>query len=383
MLSDYRLLVLLAAGSLTTMAGGIIAPILPEMIQQLHLDPQLAGNLVSLHCLTIAIFSPLLGILADRIGKVRVLIPSLLLFALCGMAGALMNSLTPLLITRGFLGAASGGIAAATLGLLSNMYEGKSRTQALSYATSTIAIAGIAFPVLGGLVGAINWRFTFLLYGLGIPLALLISLLCSHKQSNKAADPTNKGVEKQLIQVLRNPQIWIILLVIGLTSVTMYSVVIYAPIYLKKTIGAGTILNGIVLASRAIGAAAVSAIGAKYIAQTLGKVRAIALGIGLMAIALASIPLLDQILWILLAAILFGAGFGITLPNLYDCLADLAPEKLGSSILAAGTGAGFLGQFLSPILLGPVLVFSGMADVFYAAAGLTVLAGFLLFFLKQ
>lgn len=163
MLSDTRLLVLLAAGSLTTMAGGVVAPILPEMVQQLHLAPRLAGNLVSLHCLTIALFSPPLGILADRIGRLRVLIPSLILFALFGMAGALMNSLGPLLVSRGLLGAASGGIAAASLGLLGSMYEGKARSQALGYATSTLTITGIAFPLLGGLAGAINWRFAFLL----------------------------------------------------------------------------------------------------------------------------------------------------------------------------------------------------------------------------
>jgi len=42
--------------------AGVVAPILPEMVQQLHLDPGLAGNLVSIHCLTIALFSPPLGI---------------------------------------------------------------------------------------------------------------------------------------------------------------------------------------------------------------------------------------------------------------------------------------------------------------------------------
>ncbi len=37
---------------------GVVAPVLPDIIQQLHLNPGLAGNLVSMHCLTIALFSP-------------------------------------------------------------------------------------------------------------------------------------------------------------------------------------------------------------------------------------------------------------------------------------------------------------------------------------
>ncbi len=378
MLSDTRLLVLLAAGSLTTMAGGVVAPILPEMVQQLHLAPGLAGNLVSLHCLTIALFSPPLGILADRIGRLRVLIPSLILFALFGMAGALMNSLGPLLVSRGLLGAASGGIAAASLGLLGSMYEGKTRSQALGYATSALTITGIAFPLLGGLVGAINWRFAFLLYGLGLPLAVLAQLLLNQKHLNKRSSSTPTST-KQLAQVLQRPQIWMLLLIIGLTSVAMYAVVIYAPLYLKQTIGVGTLLNGIVLASRAVGAALVSAIGSRRLAQSLGTTKAIAVGFALMTVTLVTIPLQHQLGWILLTAILFGVGFGITLPNLYDSLAEITPKEMGSSILAAGTGAGFLGQFLSPIVLGPVLAFNGMESVFYAAAGVTVVAGLLLF----
>jgi MFS transporter, ACDE family, multidrug resistance protein len=383
MLSDSRLLVLLAAGSLTTMAGGIVAPILPEMVQQLRLDPGLAGNLVSMHCLTIAIFSPALGILADRIGRLRVLVPSLLLFALFGMAGGLMNSLEPLLVSRALLGAASGGIAAASLGLLGSLYEGKARSQALGYATSALTITGIAFPLLGGLVGSLNWRFAFLLYGIGFPLALLAYLFLKQKSSRRRSSSTSKSSSKQLVRVLRHPQIWLLLLLLALTSVAMYAVIIYAPLYLKQAIGAGTLLNGIVLAFRAIGAALVSAIASRRVTQSLGTTKAIALGFALMGVTLVIIPFLNQIGWILLTAIFFGAGFGLTLPNLYGALANFAPKELGSSILAAGTGAGFLGQFLSPLLLGPVLELSGMKGVFYTAAGVTLVAGLLLFSVEE
>ena len=378
MLRDFRLLVLLVAGSLTTMAGGVVAPILPEMVQQLHLDPAFAGNLVSMHCLTIALFSPPLGILADKVGRLRVLVPSLILYALFGMAGALLHTLGPLLVVRGLLGAASGGIAAASLGLLGSMYEGETRSQALGYATSTLTITGIAFPLLGGWVGSTHWQFAFFLYGLGLPLALLAALVLKDKQQIKAK-PIAKDSSSKLRDVLGHPYTLRLLLTLSLASVAMYAVVIYAPLYLKVTIGAGAALNGIVLASRAIGAAIISAFGAKWLAKTLGAAQATAVGFGLMALTLMTIPLLHQISWIVLAAVFFGAGFGIVLPTLYSTLASLAPSDLRSSVLAAGTGAGFLGQFLSPIVLGPVLGFGGLEGVFYAAATIALVTGLLLF----
>lgn len=378
MLRDSRLLVLLVAGSLTTMAGGVVAPILPEMVQQLQLDRALAGNLVSMHCLTIALFSPPLGILADRIGRLRVLVPSLILYALFGMAGAFMHTLEPLLVTRGLLGAASGGIAAASLGLLGSMYEGESRSQALGYATSTLTLTGIAFPLLGGWVGSSHWQYAFYLYGLGLPLAGLAALVLREKQKTKAP-PIAKDSSHKLRTVLGHSYTLRLLLTISLASVAMYAVVIYAPLYLKVTIGAGAALNGIVLASRAVGAAAISAFGAKWLAQTLGAAQATAMGFALMALTLMTIPLVHQVSWILLTAVFFGVGFGIVLPTLYSTLANLAPSELRSSVLAAGTGAGFLGQFLSPLVLGPMLSYGGLEGVFYAAAAVALVTGLLLF----
>lgn len=374
MLRDPKLLVLLAVGSLITMTGGVVAPILPEMVQQLHFDPKLAGNLVTMHCLTIALFSPPLGFLADRIGRLQVLVPSLLLYALFGVAGAWMTSFSSLLVMRGLLGATSGGIAAASLGLLGNMYEGQARVQVLGYATGILTISGIVFPLLGGWVGATHWQFAFYLYGLGLPLAL-IAVITLRQPSITPTKVRTAESNARLIQVLRQPQALWLLLTLGLASIAMYSVVIYAPLYLKKTIGIGPAFNGIVLASRAIGAASVSAFGAKKLSQTLGLAKATAVGFGLMALTLATIPLLRQFNWILLTAVLFGVGFGIVLPNLYSSLANLAPPNLRSSVLAAGTGASFLGQFLSPIILGPVLGFGRLEGVFYAAAMISLLTG--------
>lgn len=376
---ELGLLTLLAAGSLTTMAGGVVAPVLPEIVQQLHLEPRLAANLVSMHCLTIALFSPPLGILADRVGRLRVLVASLVLYAVFGIAGATMTSFLPLLVSRGLLGAASGGIAAASLGLLGSMYEGKARSQALGYATSTLTLTGIVYPVLGGLVGAKNWQFAFYLYGLGLPLAVLAALTL--RQPSKPSKTKTGEASFMLRQVLGNHQTLWLLLTLGVASVVMYTGVTYAPLYYKQVIKAGPVVNGIILASRAIGAAAVSAFGARRLSQRLGLAKAIAVGFGLMALTIGIIPLLRQLNWIILTAVLFGVGFGIVLPSLYDALANLAPPKLRSSVLAAGTGAGFLGQFLSPILLGSVLSNRGLSGVFYAAATLSVVtAVFLLLF---
>lgn len=375
MLRDCRLLILLSAGSLTTMAGGVFAPVLPEIVKQLHLEPSLAGSLVSMHCLTIALFSAPLGIFADRFGRLRVLVFSLVFYALFGVAGALFSNFWLLLIMRALLGVASGGIAAASMGLLGSLYTEPARTQAIAYATSTLTLAGILFPLLGGWVGAMNWHYVFYLYAVGLPLALLAVWILKEKHLQEEKGLLLNG--SQLAWVFKHYQTWHLLLAISITSAIMYGFFIYIPLYLKATLAANTFVNGIVLASTALGAAFVSALGTSNLIQKCGFETVIAFGFGLMATMFIAITQFSQLIFILPAALIFGVGFGLVLPSLYAALANIAPAELRSTILAAGTGSGFLGQFLSPLFLGTILIFFELKFVFYAAACVALATGFL------
>ena len=158
----------------------------------------------------------------------------------------------------------------------------------------------------------------------------------------------------------------------------MYTVIIYAPIYLNEVLGANPGLRGTVLGIRAIGVVVTSAFLASRLAQSIGTYRAIALGFIVMAITLATIPLLVQLHWIMMMAVGFGIGFGVVIPNTYDGLSKLAPAAVQATVLALGTGMNALGKFLCPVFLGPVREFMGLAHVFYIAAAIAFLVGLIL-----
>lgn len=353
-----------------------MSPVLPEMVQQLNFDPRWAGTLVSIHALAIALFTPLWGILADRIGKLKVLLPSLIIYSLFGVAGAFIPQLALLLAVRVGLGIASAGIAAASIGLLGTMYEGDARTRILGYATSAMTTASILIPLVGGWVGSFNWHFAFFLYGFGVPTAVVAALILKEERSHQSTT-IDTSQSKVLGKVVRQPQVLKLYLTIALAAAIVYTVVIYTPLYLKDVIGAGPALNGFVLAIRAVGAALMSAFAASRLAKLLGSNRTIGLGFVLMGLMLATIPLLQDLRWIVPAAVVFGMGFGITVPNIYDVLAQLSPPDVRSSVLAIGTGANSLGQFMSPIFLGPFWKSMGLVSVFYAAAGVALTLGIL------
>lgn len=302
-----------------------------------------------------------------------------------------MQTLPALLVTRAILGVATGGITAASLGLMGKIYQADERSQVLAYISSTISLASIIYPLLGGWVGSFNWQWAFYLYAIALPLAVLVLIVFRKTQASKkqglvieysledlshtSADTALSPVPKKLLALLCQPEILRLLIAIGVTSGIVYAAVVYIPLYLRSTLAASTVFIGIVLASKAMGSALISAFGVRFIAKRLGNMGVIVLGYGIIGFALSLLPHLHQATFVLFTAILFGMGFGIVVPSLYGLLANEAPTSLQSSVLAAGTGAAFLGQFLTPVLLAPILTHAGVAGIFYTSATIALIIG--------
>jgi MFS transporter, ACDE family, multidrug resistance protein len=365
---------LLIAGSLTVMAGAVIAPILPELIVQLSLNRSWAGSLASVHYLTLALFSPLLGVWADRYGQLRLLVPCLIGYAIAGVGGAFLSNYWLLLLDRGLLGIASGGIAAASLGLLSRRYEGEMRNQAIAYAATAITLANIVYPLLAVGLGHFNWRFAFGLYGVSAILAIAAVLLRPSKVSSGTPEK-NLSIKIEAGEFLKSPDCLRIFCSLIAISGVVYGTIIYLPIYLKTTLDSGIIWNGLILAVQGIGAALGSGFAIRPLARQFGSLGAAALGLGCMALFLILFPSLTSLPILMFVSGLFGLAFGLVTPSLYTLLANIAPRHLQSSILATGIGTGFLGQFLSPLILGPILSHVGLPGVFYSCAAIALVVG--------
>ncbi len=428
---DPVLCFLLVAGSLTVMAGSVMAPILPELMVHLHLSPGWAGSLVSVHYLTLAIFSPILGVVADRHGQLRVLIPCLLGYAVVGASGAFLPNYWTLLISRGLVGVASGGIAASSLGLLSRRYEGDARQQAIAYAATVITLANIVYPLMAVGLGYFNWRLAFGLYGISAVMAIAAPLrfrrgaIATHPESapkrwfekfrrhytrppslpilggktlilghlppelggggaNAGPNETSQTAPKpqnaaaadlQIGPLLSSPSSLRVFVSLSIVSAIVYGTIVYLPIYLKTSLGSGLLWNGFILAIQAVGAALSSGFLLRPLTQRVGSLQLVGLSLGMMALFLVLFPHLTNLSVLMAVSGLFGLSFGLITPSLYTLLANLAPAHLQSSILATGIGAGFLGQFVSPLILGSILSASGLTGVFYSCAVAAIALG--------
>lgn len=101
--TKLSLLTLLIASMLILMGGAAVAPALPEIGMVFpQYDSFVINLIISLPSLAIVLAGLVIGALADRLGKVRVLLVSLELFGVAGVSGYFINDIPTFLIV-GFI----------------------------------------------------------------------------------------------------------------------------------------------------------------------------------------------------------------------------------------------------------------------------------------
>jgi len=156
----------------------VIVTAIPQMARDLDTTVLRLNLAVTAYALTLAVFIPVSGWLADRFGARRIFVAALVVFTLASAFCGLAQNLTELVVMRGMQGL--GGAMMTPVGrliLLRNVPRNRLIT-AMFYVSLPALIGPVIGPLLGGfLTSYASWRWVFFInlpFGLlGIVLALV------------------------------------------------------------------------------------------------------------------------------------------------------------------------------------------------------------------
>jgi len=130
-------------------------------------DDATAGLLGTITLITSAAGGILFGVVADRFGRTRALISTILIFSVCSLGAATSQSVIQLALWRTLLGIGMGGEWASGAVLVSETWPAEHRTKAISIMQSGWALGYIAAALIAALVldvlslGENAWRWLF------------------------------------------------------------------------------------------------------------------------------------------------------------------------------------------------------------------------------
>ncbi|HVS50561.1 MAG TPA: MFS transporter [Candidatus Dormibacteraeota bacterium] len=329
--------------------------------------------IASVSGLSMAIASPIWGVLGDRYGRKPMLIRSMVGGALT--VGLIYFAQTPteLLVLRFLQGATSGTVAAATA-LVAAETPRNRVGWALGVVTSAVALGGAIGPVVGGLAGAaFGLRLVFLGGGILLLLATIPVLLIVREGPRRRREGSQLGT---LALIQQRPGAVRALSVLigaqGLINVCNSATQQLVVLRLLEMVTSGVAaVTGV-----AFGLAGVASSGAAVfyttVTRRLGYVRTTAIAAVMVAVAVSLVAVAPWASVVVAGVALNGLFSGVVIPATASMIGLETPPEAQSTVFGANASSVALGFAIGPVIGGGVAATAGVPAALIVVAGLAL-----------
>lgn len=362
---------------MAVMGVASLTPAFPKMIEALKIKPGEIGLLVSVFTLPGIILSPIVGILADRIGRKKILVVSLFLFGVAGSTCFYVTDFNILLLLRFIQGIGAASLGSLNVTVIGDIYSGNERTKIMGYNAGVLSVGTALYPAIGGAMAVLGWNYPFLLTLTALPIGFLTLLFLNNPEPKN--EQKLSEYLKNALMAFKNKETIILFAGSVITFIILYGAyLIYLPLLLADKFHASSVMIGVMLSCMSVVTAIISS-NLGRLAKLFSEKILLKSSFLFCAVALLIFPFLGNMWFLFFPIIIFGIGHGLSFPNIQSLLAGIAPIKYRAIFMSLNGMVQRLGQTLGPLLAGLVFFSFGMSTVFIASAGLAVITSIILY----
>ena len=303
--------------------------------------------LVTLPSIEIMMVCLLSGWLATKVSKKKLMFIGLILYAIGGLGGGVVNSYMGLMLFRGIIGLGIGLLIPLVPAIITELFEGNERSRMLGLSSAIATLGGVLATIFSGVLAARSWRYSFLLYLIAIPVfvAVFIGLPDLAKPGEKETDKMDEKVKvklpKEVFGLATEGIIFTMLNVVLTTSLAMFI----------NAEGMGSSQSaGLAISAIFLGSVITGTLFSKI--YKTAKNRSMLLVSILYCVSYWIIGYSNQLILVFMGAILLGFGYGILNPYLLLKAGLAVSQSANTAAMAVISSSFFLGQFMAPIMFG-------------------------------
>ena len=372
LLRDPNLHLIFGITLVAVMGVAVLAPAFPKIVNELGISTRQVGLLITVFTLPGVFLTPVLGVLADRLGRKRILVPALLLFGLAGGMCTFVRHFHLLLLLRFFQGVGAASLGSLNVTIIGDLYEGRLRAKALGYNASVLSLGTASYPAIGGGLAMLGWYYPFALSFLAIPLGLFVLYRLNNPEPK--SEEVLLAYMRSAWRSVRHIRVAGLFAAGLITFIILYgSYLTFFPLLLGHSFGAPPYLIGLIMSSMSL-TTALTASQAGRLARGFKKRSLLQISFSLYTLSLLIIPQVQALWLFLLPAVLFGAAQGINIPAVQTMLTEQAPAKYRAAFMSLYGLILRLGQTCGPLIMGGAFHFWQMKGAFYAGAGFALAA---------
>jgi predicted MFS family arabinose efflux permease len=155
----------------------LVGPLLPVIALDLRTTPGHAGIIVTTYSLAAAAFALVVGPLSDRVGRKRVLVSGLALFAVASFFTYHVSTFNALIILRAMTGLAAGTLSTSALSFAGDYYPYEQRGRAMGILSMGYFLAFVVGVPAGAVAASrLGWHWVFAGLSAGAASMFIVAL---------------------------------------------------------------------------------------------------------------------------------------------------------------------------------------------------------------
>ncbi|GGG13227.1 multidrug resistance protein 2 [Paenibacillus albidus] len=191
---------------------GLVVPIMPTYMNELHIGGSVVGLLVAAFSLTQLLVSPFAGRVSDRLGRKNIIVGGLIVFAVSELMFGLANVPWLLFISRMLGGIGAAMIMPAVMAYVADTTSLEERAKGMGLITAAISTGFIIGPGLGGYLADFGIRVPFFFAAGAAAVVSVVtflilpeSLSAAQRAEAKVSQEQKESLWSQLLRSYREP----------------------------------------------------------------------------------------------------------------------------------------------------------------------------------
>lgn len=368
LLSDTRIVTVLLIAIIGTFSSNVAAPALPAISRTFAVSSAQIGLVMTVFTVPTIVFVPLTGVLADTYGRRVIVLPSLIVFGLAGVAIGIAPSFSAVLVLRAIQGAAFAGVMPLTVTILGDLHSGAAGSTAQGLRVSANGISSMLTPAIAGFLVAIAWNYPFALYGLALPAAVITYIALPETGGSADNDGTTplttlSSYVRSIWKEIDDRESRTLLLGGFARDFVRLTIMTFVPLFAVQALGASAFEAGVAVGMRGVSRTFVAPFAGAIVSRFSQKTALVAaFGMSAAGALLIAFAPSVTILWALVA--IYGAGDSLLAPVLKNAVADLTVDEYRAGVINGLQMLKSAAQSIAPAFFGVVLAWFGFKAVF-------------------
>lgn len=350
----------------------------PKIAAHFNVTPDKVALISTIFTLPGLLLTPLFGVLADKIGRKKIIIPALLLFGLAGSGIIFVNDFNYFLFLIFMQGIGAAPLGALNITIISDKFSGKDRIAALGYNGTVLNLSTTIYPFVGGLLAGFGWYYPFFLPLLAIVVMFPVLFFLKDEHISKV---NFSEYFSAFGSTIKNIKVLSILSLAVITFLILFGTLIsFLPFLITEMGIKNPVFIGMQIATMSI-MAALSSSQLKRINNYFSQKQLLIFAFLLYGIASILVIFFHQPWLLFISSSIYGIGHGVNIPTLVGLLSQSVPKEQLAGFMSLQRASSLLGQTSAPIIFAIFYRSFGIESTFVLGAVLASLAVVIILFL--